>query len=465
MSSSETKDRFYIRIYSYERRGKYKQRSGNMYTKVKMLIFTVLIMIISAAAVYGDRTDTGWKGYGLYNLNNSQVSISRESDTITIDGAKVNAIYEYTITNVSGKNITVNFGYPDNGITKFSVHDGSKYLSYKTRETSYLKNNYGVQNLQIPDGRWYLFNMVFTPDQTRSIKVSIEAEMKKEENDTYSLSFFKDRNYSYAILSEKADMVIKLTDFKPYSIYELDGIKPEEISEEGEISLSYSGSYGSGLSLRYQPVDRMIIEKISDSNYKKPKAIVKAFNEKKYEDVLTLCDEYISDPADERLSLEQVKYVRTEAIRLLGRDNEYIEAVGQLDIAKLYPARVRYKVFVDRLKAYDAINNEEGKTELLGELIPETQQGYPYLYHWLDKNGYEIPQNDNGDESIDTPSNSPGNNTSGKNIDIIGLAIDLITTLKESRWTYTILGLLVGFILGRITKRGKHKKSVYLFRN
>lgn len=436
-----------------------------MHTKIKSLIFTVLIVIISTAAVYGDRIDTGWKGYGLYNLNKSEVSISEESDNVVINGDTVTAIYQYTIKNLSGRNITVNFGYPDNGIYKFSVNDGSKFLSYKTRETSYLKNNYGVQNLQIPDGRWYLFNMVFTPDQTRTIKVSIEAEMIKEENDTYGLSFFKDRNYSYAIKSEKASLTLKLADFKPYNIYELDGIRPEDISAEGDAAFSYNGDYGNGVSMRYQPIDAMVIDKVGASSYKKPKAIAKAFKEKKYEEVLTLCDEYISAPSDERLSLEQVKYIKAESMRLLERDNEYLSAMEQVDISKLYPARVRYKVLIDRLEAYKSANNDEAINLILAELIPETQQGYPYLYHWMDKNGYKLSQKDNDSSGIETPTNSPGNAASDNSIDILGGVIALLTTLRESRWTYTIAGLLAGFIIGRITKRGKKKKSVYLFRN
>ncbi|HYE84061.1 MAG TPA: hypothetical protein VEG39_18095 [Clostridia bacterium] len=436
-----------------------------MYKKIRILIFTVLVVVISAAAVYADRVDTGWKGYGLYNLNKSQVIIYNESDTITINGEDVSAVYEYTITNKSGKNITVNFGYPDNGIYKFSVHDGSKFLSYKTRNPDYLVSNYGVENLQTPDGRWYLFNMVFTPDQTRTIKVTIGAEMKKEDNDTYKLSFFKDRNYSYAIKSEKTSFSLKLADFKPYSVYELDGIKPGEISAEGSITLSFDKSYGNGASIRYQPIDRMAAGKVNASTYKKPKAIVKAFNEKKYNDAVTLCDEYIKSPADSSLNLEQVKYIRAESSRLLGKYDEYLSAVEQLDISKLYPGRIRYKILLDRLDAYSNLNNDEGIGNILKGLIPEIQQSNPYLLYWLDQNGYTLSENEQVDAAALTEPENPVISKKSKGFDILGALINFITALRESRWTYTILGLLVGFLLGRFTKRGKRKKSVYLFRD
>ncbi|KUO71780.1 MAG: hypothetical protein APF77_18705 [Clostridia bacterium BRH_c25] len=445
--------------------GQIMNRGENMYNKIKVLIFTVLVVVLSAAAVYADRVDTGWKGYGLYNLNKSEVIISNESDIVTINGGNAAAVYEYTIKNNSGKNITVNFGYPDNGIKKFNVHDGSKYLSYKTRDTAYLKTNYGVQNLQTPEVRWYLFNMVFTPDQTRTIKVNIEVEMKKEENDTYGLSFFKDRSYSYAINSEKTDFTLKLEDFKPYNIYELDGIKPEEISSEGVIALSYGGSYGSGVSLRYQPIDKMAVERVNASTYKKPKAIVKAFDAKNYDEALKLSDEYIAEPADSRLSLEQVKYIRAESIKLLNNSDEYLSAVEQLDISKLYPGRIRYKVLVDRLEAYNAVNNDEGIDKILEELIPEIQQSYPYLLYWLDQKGYRLSESEQEDPGIATHTENAANASSRKSFDILGAVIVLLTTLRESRWTYTVLGLLVGFILGRFSKRSKRKKSVYLFRD
>lgn len=436
-----------------------------MYRRIKLLIFTVLILVMSGAVVYAERVDNGWKGYGLYNLNKSEVSISNELDTVTINGGNSAAVYEYTIKNNSGKSITVNFGYPDNGIYKFSINDGSKFLNYKTRDTSYLKSTYGVQNLQTPDGRWYLFNMVFTPDQTRTIKVNIEAEMKKDENDTYSLSFFKDRNYSYAIPSEKTKLTLRFTNFKPYNIFELEGIKPEEITGEGTAILSYSGSFGGGASIKYQPVDKMAVDRLSASVYKKPKAIVKAFNTKKYDEALTLSNEYISAPSDNRLNLEQVKYVKAESSRLQGNNEEYISLIGQLDISKLYPGRIKYKVLLDKLAVYDALGNDDAINKILKELIPETQQSYPYLNYWLNQNGYKLTESEQLASGIANLTDNTVKPRSGKGFDILGAVVRFLTAIGESKWIYGIFGLLVGFILGRATKRSKKKKSIYLFRD
>lgn len=435
-----------------------------MYNIIKKLIFTVLIVAMSTSLIYADRVDTGWKGYGLYNLNKSEVSILDEEDTVTINGGNAAAVYVYTIKNNSINDIAVNFGYPDNGIYKFRVHDGSKFLSYKTRDNTYLKNNYKVEGLQTPDGRWYLFNMAFEPGQTRVIKVSIEAEMKKAENDIYGLSFFKDRSYSYAIASEKTKLTLKFANFKPYSIFELEGIKPEDISKQGEAALSYSGSYGTGASLKYQPIDKMAIDRLNASEYKKPKAIVKAFNAKNYKEALTLSNEYISTPSDNRLSLEQVKYVKAECNRLLNKNQEYISAMEQLDITKLYPERIKYKVLLDRLSVYDAMNNDEAIDKILVELTPE-EQSYPYLHYWLNQNGYKLSESGQKEAEIAAYAENAAKPASDKGFDILGTAIKIITALKESRWTFTILGLVVGFIIGRLTKRSRKKSSTYLFRN
>ena len=436
-----------------------------MYKKIKLLIFTVLIIALSAAAVYADSIDTGWKGYGLYNLNQSEVSISNESDNVIIDGGNVTAVYEYTIKCNSDKNITVNFGYPDNGIYKFNIHDGSKNLNYKSRNTAYLNSNYGTKNLQTPDGRWYLFNMTFTPGQTRTIKVTIEAEIKKEKNDTYDLSFFKDRNYSYAIPSEKTWLTLKFADFKPYYIFELEGIKQEEISSDGTVTLSYTSDYGSGASLGYQPVDKMALDKLSSSAYKKAKAIVKAFNANNYQEALTLCSEYISAPSISSLDPEQVKYVKAECLRLLGNTEEYLSTVEQLDITRLYPSRIRYKVLTDRIVAYNSIGNDEGMDMILKELIPEIQQSYPYLHYWLNQKGYKLRETVQESADIATHSDNTVNVSASKGFDILGALIAFLTVIRESRWTYVILGFLAGFIIGRLTKRRKKNKSVYLFRD
>lgn len=431
----------------------------------RLLVLFVLITIMSATAAYADSVDTGWKGYGLYNLNKSDVSISNESDYVLIDGKNVNAVYEYKIKSNAQKDISVNFGIPDNGIVKFTVHDGKKYLSYKTRNASYLKNTYGAVNLQTPDVRWYLFTMVFTPGQTRTIKVSIDAEMVKEENDTYGLSFFKDRNYPYAINSEKTWITLKLTDFKPYYIYELEGIKEENVSDDGVVTLSYSGEYGNGAFMRYQHIDKMALDSLGKSNYKKPKEIVKVFNDKNYGEALKLCNEYLNAPSDSKLNIEQVKYVKAECIRLSGNNEEYLSTLEQIDISQLYPGRIRYKILHDKLKAYSDTDNNEGMNMILKELIPETQKSYPYLYYWLDKNNYKLVEDEQVVENIASPINNESGSVTNRGFDILGTTIKFLTFVAQSRWTYVLLGFLAGFIIGRLTKRKKKSKSVYLFRD
>ena len=434
---------------------------------IRLLVFTVLVMIMFAVAAYADSIDTGWKGYGLYNLNKLDVTITNESDNITIDGEKVTAVYEYTIKSNADKDIAVNFGIPDNGIVKFSIYDGSKFLNYKTRNTSYLKSTYGAENLQTPDGRWYLFTMVFTPGQTRSISINIEAQMTKEENDTYGLSFFKDRGYSYAIKSEKTWITLNLSDFKPYDIYELEGVKEGQISDNGVATLSFSGDYGNGVFLRYQPIDKMALDSLGKSTQKKPKSIVKAFNEKKYVEALNLCNEYISSPSDSSLNIEQVKFIKAECMRLSGNYAEYLSTVEQLDISQLYPGRIRFKILYDRLTAYKNTGNAEGVNTILKELIPETQQIYPFLYHWLDRNGYKLLEAEPDAEDEASLNNQVS--TENKGFDILGAVIGFFAFVTESRWTYVLLGFIAGFIagfiIGRITKRRKKSRSVYLFRD
>lgn len=435
-----------------------------MNIKNKLFLLIVLILSMSPLFIFADSIDAGWMGYGLYNLNNSDISILNQTDTVTINGSKVTAVYEYTITNNTDRNILVNFGYPDNGITSFNVHDGSKFLNRWTNTDTYIKNAYGVQNIQTPDGRWHLFNMSFSPNQTRSIKVTIEANMKKMENDAYPLNFIKDRNNSHAARSANYRFTLKFADFKPYNIFDIIGIKPEEISSQGELTISYNGTYGNGISLKYQPVDKMALDKLSASVYKKPKDIARAFNAKDYQKALALCDEYINSPSDKNLNIEQVKYIKAECSRLLNDKEGYLTQIDAIDISKLYPGRIRYKVLIDKLDAYTAVKNKEAADNILQELIPETEQGYPYLYYWLGQNGYKLEE---VQQDAELPSNTdyPVESRKGLGFDILGGAVKLITVLRNSKWTYGVIGFIIGVIAGRISKRRRRRKSVYLFRD
>jgi hypothetical protein len=149
----------------------------------------------------------------------------------------------------------------------------------------------------------------------------------------------------------------------------------------------------------------------------------------------------------------------------LGNNQEYISAVEQLDITKLYPGRIRYKVLTDRIEAYDSIGNDEGMDMILKELIPEIQSGYPYLYHWMNKKGYKLKEPEKETVDIVTHTDKIANEDSGKGFDILGASLAFFTSVIESRWTYVIIGFLLGFLIGRLTKKRKKNKSVYLFRD
>ncbi|MGE5633500.1 MAG: hypothetical protein ACM3TR_20735 [Caulobacteraceae bacterium] len=435
-----------------------------MNIRKKSLFLVFLVLLLCFSVVYGDNTESGWKGYGLYRLTDSKTSVLDESDTVTVAGNQVTAVYEYTIKNDSTDENVVNFGYPDNGIYEFSVHDGSKYIKYKSRGMDYLKNNYRVENLKTTVDRWFLFSMVFEPGQSRHIKVTIKAEIKKAGNDTYSLNIFKDRGYPYAILGGKVNYRLSIADFKPYDIVSLEGVKPEQITDKGEINLSYSGSYGSGAVIGYQPVDKMAIDKLAASSYKKPKAISKAFLDKKYNDAITYCNEYINAPSDKNLSTEQVKFIKAESLRLSGRGDEYLQALGEIDVQKLYPGRIRYKIAVDKLGLYDSRNNKDEMNKLLAELIPETKSSYPYMFYWLSSKGYNVEEAQNNADIL-THSDKLGELGKKASMNIPGMVLGLFASMRKSWITYIIIGFILGFLTGRITKRNKKKKSVYMFRN
>ncbi len=430
---------------------------------IRFCVFSLLLAIISAVVVFADNTDAGWKGYGLYNFNRAGIVIDYESVNVIINGDNASAVYEYTIKCNSDKNTVVNFGYPDNGITKFTVNDGNKFINYKTRNKLYLKNNYKAENIQVSEDLWFLFNMTFSPGQTQKIKVTIESRIKKDNNDTYPLSFFNDRNYPYVVSGDNISLAIVLDNFRPYNVIELIGLNQEDISDKGEIRISYDNGYGRGISIRYQPVDKMVLDKLNTSPYKKPKAIARAFSEGNYNEALKLCNEYISAPADSSLNIEQLEYIKAECLRLLNNIGDYLNIVDNLDTTMLYPSRIRYKILIDKMEIYNAAGDNDSINKILKQLIPEIRQSYPYLNSWMKNNGYEIRETEQEPQAAahrtDNPVKSP------KGFDVLGALISFITTARESRWLYVIVGFLIGFIAGRKVKRKKKERSVYLFRD
>lgn len=430
----------------------------------RLLILVLLAFILNIALVYADNNDSGWKGYGLYNLSKSGVTITNESDMVKISGSNVEAVYEYTIRNDSDKEIVASLGIPDNGTSKFSVHDGSKYLKYWKTSDDYVKKNYGVEKLPDHKSGWHIFNMVFSKGQSRTIRISISAEIVAADNDTYAISIFKDRSYPYTILSEKINYRLIFEDFRPYNIVAIEGFQPDVITDEGDINLSYVGNYGGGGQIIYQPIDKMAAERLGTSAYKKPKAILKDFIAKNYQRTIDQCNEYIEAPADKNLSVEQIKYIKAESYRLSGMKNEYLQTLDEIDTAKLYPGRIRYKLLIDKLELYDSAGNKDGINSILKEMIPEIKVSYPYMLHWLDSNGYKLEE-DKEDPLLSTHTENTEELKNKGSVNIPEVLLKIAGIIRDSWISYLVIGFILGFIVGRISKRKKRRRSVYMFRD
>lgn len=442
-----------------------ENRGDDMRRGNKLLVLVLLILMLGITSIYADSADSGWKGYGLYNLSKSGITVTNEIDTVKIAGSNVEAVYEYTIRNDSGREIVASLGIPDNGLNKFSIYDGSKYLKYWKTNVGYVKDNFGLDNLQDKKNGWYIFNMVFSTGQSRTIKISISAEMKMAENDTYDIGIFKDRSYPYTILSERTSYILTFDNFRPYNIVNVEGLQPEQISNEGEVSLSHEGNYGGGGLITYQPIDKMAADKLGASSYKKPKTIVRAFEAGNYRDVVNYCNEYIEAPADKNLTIEQVEYIRAESLRLLGMKDEYLQALNDIDTAKLYPGRIRYKLLVDKLELYDSQSNNEEINKILSEMIPETRDSYPYMFYWLESNGYKLEEEPK-DPGLTTHTEKTGELTNKRSFNIPGIILKLFNSARKSWISYLVIGFIIGFIVGRISKKSnRRRRSIYMYRN
>lgn len=425
---------------------------------VVVLIFVCVLFALSIT-VYGDVTSEGYSHYGLYNLKNSDLEVTGGSETVTVKSNQIQTIYEYTIINKGNSDIEAVFGIPDSGIQRFAAYANNKSVKYRTRDEAYLKRNYGVQSIKPEKKTWFLFNLYIGAGETRTIKVDLSAATTLGKDNAYTFNLMEGRGHAGVIKVSQIPFKFVIEAFKPYDLVALEGLTYEQFSDSGEISLNTDGQ--AGIKVRYQPVDKLLLSKLTTSTDKKIKAIAKAAAEKKYSEAAMLCEEYLKSPVDTGISLEQVKMIQAECLRLTADYDGYLSLVKGLDMTKIYPDRIALKIDYDKIQHDDSANSDAALQETINGLHPKVQGSY--LGFWLENNGYVYK------ELSPTPVPTDDSSVQAKSgnffSNIFKMIVQKYAEFKYKWVIYILIGFVLGFIVGRVTKRDRRSRSLYLFRD
>ncbi|MDD2481529.1 MAG: hypothetical protein PHF82_05270, partial [Lutispora sp.] len=209
------------------------------------------------------------------------------------------------------------------------------------------------------------------------------------------------------------------------------------------------------------------IDRLDFSANKKLKNIATLFRNKDYDVVNALSDEYIDNPGDPSFDTTQVKYVKAEAYRKRADFEKYIEGIKGLDLDRLYPNRLKYKILYDLDRILEGESQDSQILGIIKLIQAKAFDDNEYIDKWMRDGGKDYM---NIEQTVDI--NSPNKDENEEDSLIVktinffklGNVINKVAGFKYLRVIVLIMVFMLGYYLGRRTKKRKNTVSYYTFK-
>ncbi len=434
-------------------------RLSNIKFTLVLSIVLVLVLIFTST-VYSDSND-GWKGHGLYNVNDSKIEILQEDVKVELQGSKLKLDGEFIIRNMTKDKARVVLGMPINGIESISMMENGYNIKWRKRSLEGLQNEFKVTDKLPKEDFWYVFYLDLNAEETRIVNLKLDAAQQLDEEGTYSVSYFGDRETDFSNQVEKSSLYIKINDFEPYNILSVKGIDPSNIGKNGEILIETDQENIEEVGIRYKDLTAQAINKLSKSSKSRPREIASAFIKKNYDRAVYLCDEYIKNPSDEKIANEQILFVKAESLRKQQKYEEYLQIIEAMDYSELYPLELKNKIYLDSIEVYSEEKDQAKLEGLLKEIYQMTDESTELLTVWMENNGYSIPSAVDNKKPIED--NKDKTQNSEQPTSLVVKYYDKIMDFPYTPAIIFLVGVLCGLFLRRTTTRKRRKNSRYLY--
>lgn len=429
-------------------------------SKIKILILVLVLSLSFASSVAADTTDS-WKGYGLYNINDSKVTILNED--VNIEMVKDRLIYngEFLIRNYSNAVTKATFGMPVQGIDSISLLEKSTAIKWKKRSFASLQNEFGMENRIPKEEYWYVFSLTLNPGETKLLNINLEAVQQKEEKYSYTFTYYNDRKLGFSNQTEKTSLYIGISDFQPYNVLSVQGIDPGLMGVKGDILIKTAEENTDTVAIKYMDVTKALVDKLQASAMYKPREIALAFLGKNYNKASSLCDEYLKNPIDSEISHEEILFIKGESLRRLQNYDKYLSIVETMDYSKLYPLELKNKILLDRMTIYLEQQSSNKLISLYSELEKDTSESTQVLKAWIKNSSIYGASQLNTDviKQVEEEASMPEQNDLK--------LMQLYEKAMDFKYTPVIIftaGLLLGLTIRMFRFKKKRKKSNYIYR-
>jgi hypothetical protein len=429
-------------------------------SKIKILILVLVLSVSFASTVYSDTTD-GWKGYGLYNINDSKITILNEDVGVEIVKDRLNYNGEFLIRNYSNAVVKATLGMPVQGIDKIILQEKNTAIKWKKRSFVSMQNEFGMETRIPKEEFWYVFNLTLNPGETKILTVSLEAAQQLEEKYSYTFTYYNDRKLGFSNQVEKTSLYIALSNFKPYNILSVQGFDPGLMGVKGDILVKTVEENTDTIAIKYMDVTQALLSKLQSSAMYKPREIALTFLGKNYIKTSSLCDEYLKNPIDSGISTEEIMFIKGESLRRLQNYEKYLSIVETMDYSKLFPLELKNKILLDRMTIYIEQQSNDKLIDLYSELEKDTTESTQVLKAWIKNSSIYGASQLNKDILIKQVEEDKKQEQEGLKL------MQLYEKAMDFKYTPIILftaGLLFGLTIRMFGFKRKRKKSNYIYR-
>lgn len=431
---------------------------------VVISILLTIVLVSTFSTLFAENRDIVWNGFDLEVLNTYDVQLIGQNSAIEIYEDKLIYTGEYIIKNKADKTLEAILGLPSSNLENIQITDKGNSIKYYNRNGSYIEDKYPSDSLPKAD-KWHTASLWFKNGETRIINLRYEAKLTNDSKGIFSIRF----NKSKGLINSDASMIVAtLNEFYPYNVLDTIGISDENTVFCSNNRLTMEMNKNSEIiGLDYELVDKMSIDRLDFSADKKLKSIAASFRKKDYDAVNALCDEYINNPGDPAFRTVQVKYVKAEAYRKQANFEKYVEIIKGLDLDKLYPDRLKYKILYDIDKIFEGEIQDSQLIGIMGSLQAQALDNNEYIGKWMQD------REKNYIDAIETIESVTTDTDENKEESIIK---KIITFMKLENLVNKIMGFkflpiivivgafLFGYFLGRRNKKRKNNISYYTYK-
>ena len=421
----------------------------------------LIILTFNLQITYSDNENIGYVGHDLYFLNGFDVEVISKNVVIEIEEDRIKFSGDFILRNQTEKITETIFGLPSENIENLIITEKNNIIKSTRRNRSYIEKNFIFEHLPKTE-KWSTASLWLKANETRIINIEYDS---KTINDSKGIYTFIYENNIEPVNVAGSKVYTVFNNFKPYNIINVYNIEVEKMYYNMESQSILDGNInGRSIMIDYELIDKLATDRLNFSTSKTLKNISNLFRTKDYEGVILLCDEYISNPADSSVDINQVKFIKAEAYRKLIKYDNYFEIIKAIDLNKLYPFRLKYKIFSDIDEILGGDINDPNLAVVMKSIQGDLTDSNEFFDRWTVHNKKDYS---GVDDTIIFEEEGETKESFLDKFVFMAKFKNIIQFIKENEIIYFIIIIfffLIGFLIGKFSRKKKKSSPYYTLR-